>query len=298
MPRQPSNIGASVRTRLLRLSQEKNQIFELVLTRYVIERLLYRLAVSPHANGFVLKGAMLLMTWFEEPFRGTRDLDLLGYGDPTPQAALGVLQDVMSIEAQDGVRFDADGVRVERIREDNNYRGLRFRTTAEIGGARVAVKIDVGFGDATEPGVELLDYPVLLDMPVPRLRAYARETVIAEKFQAIVALGRANSRMKDYYDLWVLKQSFAFDEQRLASAICATFGRRDTSVPEETPDGLTEAFAEDVQKQRQWAALKRELAHDPGSLAEVVRELVEFLMPAASAARRMSLSQKTPSPDG
>ena len=285
MAEEIKDIGASVRARLLRIAQQKTQTFDLVLTRYAIERLLYRLARSPHANRFVLKGATLLMAWFDEPFRGSRDLDLLGRGDPDPQSVLQDFKQILAIEYRDGVRFDVDRARIDRIREGNEYGGLRIRTTASIGGARPAVAIDIGFGDATEPGVEMLDYPVLLDMPAPRLRGYAPETVVAEKFQAIVALGRANSRMKDYYDLWMLDRSFDFERYRLAKAISATFTRRGTRIPEETPDGLTAVFAEDAWKSRQWEAFKRDTALDPGPLAAVVIALEDFLMPAAKSAR-------------
>jgi len=286
MAKEITNLGASVRARLLRISKEKGQNFDLILTRYAIERLLYRLAQSRHADRFVLKGAMLLMTWFDEPFRGTRDLDLLGYGDPSPERLVDIFKEVLAMDAQDGVVFEADSVRISRIREDNQYGGFRIRTTADIGGARLAANVDVGFGDATEPVPETLDYPALLDMPAPRLRGYARETVVAEKFQAMVALGTTNSRMKDYYDVWVLSQSFDFDRERLAGAIAATFARRKTKVPEELPDALTPAFAESSVKQQQWEAFKRDVAMDPGSLGDVISALEVFLMPAAAAARK------------
>ena len=224
------------------------------------------------------------MTWFDEPFRVSRDLDLLGYGDPAPEAVLAIFREIFGIEERDGIDFDADGARVGRIREDNEYGGLRIRTTADIGGARIAVNVDVGFGDAADPEPEMLDYPVLLDMPSPRLRGYARETVIAEKFQAMVVLGRTNSRMKDYFDIWMLSRSFDFDRARLARAISATFERRRTAIPDETPDALSPVFAEDEGKQRQWNAFAREVATAPGSLAEVVTALEAFLMPAAAAA--------------
>lgn len=285
MAKEPRNLGASIRARLLQVAKQKNQTFDLVLTRYALERLLFRLATSAHADRFILKGAMLLMTWFDEPFRATRDLDLLGYGDPSPEAVLEVFRDLFGMEKNDGVQFDAAAARVDRIREDNDYGGLRIRTRAEIDGARIAIAVDIGFGDATDPGAEMLDYPVLLDMPAPRLRGYARETVVAEKFQAIVALGRANSRMKDYYDLWALSQSFDFDQPRLAGAILATFSRRMTPIPEVLPDGLTEAFAIDPQKQQQWQAFIRDVNLDPGPLDAVVSVLADFLMPAAGLAR-------------
>jgi predicted nucleotidyltransferase component of viral defense system len=204
MPDAPKNLAASVRARLLNHAREREFSFELVLTRYALERLLYRLSRSKFAHRFVLKGAMLMMTWFEEPHRGTGDLDLLGFGDPNPDALITVFREIMATEEEDGLVFDVEGLRADAIREDVEYGGVRLRTIATLEKARIAVTIDIGFGDAIEPGAVLIDYPALLDMPAPRLRAYARETVIAEKFQAMVALGRANSRMKDFYDIWVL----------------------------------------------------------------------------------------------
>ena len=256
MPREVKDIGASVRARLLGISKEKGLNFDLVLTHYAIERLLYRLAQSRHADRFVLKGAMLLMTWFDEPFRGTRDLDLLGHGDPAPEAVLDVFKEVLGQEQPDGVVFDVDAARVSRIRQDDEYGGLRIRARANIGGACIAFNVDFGFGDAIDPPAEWLDYPVLLDMPAPRLRGYARETVVAEKFQAMVDLGMANSRMKDYYDLWIISQTFDIDRSRLARAISATFARRGTAIPDGVPDGLSLAFAEDAVKRQQWAQIR------------------------------------------
>ena len=165
---------------------------------------------------------MLLMTWFDDPYRGTRDLDLLGFGNPDPDAMLTTFRSILAQDAGDGVYFNVESLRVDRIREEFEYGGLRLRTTAEISGARINVVIDIGFGDSVQPGAELVDYPSMLDLPALRLRAYARETVIAEKFQAMVALGRANSRMKDFYDIWILSRSFAFDDDRLPRAIAAT----------------------------------------------------------------------------
>ncbi len=286
MAKEIRNLGASVRARLLQISKEKEQSFELILTRYAIERLLYRLAQSPQTDRFVLKGGMLLMTWFDEPFRATRDVDFLGCGDPAPDVVLRIFKELFSTDLEDGVRFDADGARVSRVRDENEYGGLRIRTTADIDGARIVVNVDVGFGDATEPGVEMLDYPVLLDMPMPRLRGYARETIVAEKFHAMVALGMINSRMKDYFDLWALSNAFKFDRSRLAKAISATFARRGTAIPDEVPDALTPAFAADATKQQQWESFKRDLVADPGSLHDVVNAVASFLMPAATSARK------------
>ncbi|NNU38581.1 nucleotidyl transferase AbiEii/AbiGii toxin family protein [Rhizobium sophorae] len=284
MAKEIKNIGASVRARLLQVSKTSGQTFDLVLTRFALERLLFRLSQSPHADRFVLKGAMLMMSWFDDPHRGTRDLDLLGFGDPRGEPMLATFREILAQGAADGVEFDDDGLRVDRSREELEYGGLRLRTTASIGGARISLTIDIGFGDAVEPDAEELDYPSMLDFPMPRLRGYARETVIAEKFQAMVALGRANSRMKDFYDIWILSRSFSFDGDRLPRAIAATFARRGTMIPRDLPDALTPAFAEDAQKQRQWRAFVGDVTHDPGDLANVIADIAEFLMPRAAAA--------------
>ncbi len=199
---------------------------------------------------------------------------------------LATFREIFSQDAEDVAVFDPDTLRVERIREDLAYGGLRLRAIASVGGARVNLTIDIGFGDALEPGLEVVDYPVLLDLPAPRLRTYARETVIAEKFQAMVALGRANSRMKDFYDVWILSRSFDFEGDRLARAIAATFARRGTAIPVEPPDALSHAFADDEQKQRQWRAFSADVAENSGELREVVKDLAAFLMPHAISAAK------------
>ena len=279
----PSNVGASVRQRLLNLAHARGQPMELLLTRYALERLLHRLSLSPHRERFVLKGAMLLATWFDEPHRSTRDVDLLGFGDPAHDALLGAFREVMAIDADDGVSFDLKGLRIEAIREEVEYGGSRLRTTAALAGARIPITVDIGFGDAVEPGVVDIDLPVLLDMPSPHLRAYPPETVVAEKFHAMVTLGMANSRMKDYYDVWMLMGAFELDPERLRRAIVATFARRSTAVPAVVPDGLGDAFAADPAKQRQWDAFASNLAGKSPELSVVVtdlrRQLGMFLAP-------------------
>jgi len=287
MAKEIRNLGASVRARLLQLAKANGQSFDLILTRFALERLLFRLSQSPHAGRFVLKGAMLMMSWFDDPHRGTRDLDLLGFGNPEPEPMLETFREILAQEADDGVTFDAETLHVDRIREGLEYGGLRLRVVASISGARITLTVDIGFGDALEPGAEMLDYPSMLGFPMSRLRAYARETVIAEKFQAMVMLGRANSRMKDFYDIWILSRSFDFTDDRLARAIAATFERRETPIPTELPDALTDAFAKDEQKQRQWHAFLEDVAHDPGDLTDVIAEIATFLMPHAVAAARL-----------
>jgi predicted nucleotidyltransferase component of viral defense system len=284
MPNRLRNIGASVRQRLLNLAQVRGQPMELLLTRYALERLLNRLSLSPHREQFVLKGAMLLAAWFDEPHRATRDVDLLGFGDAAEDALLGAFRDIMAIEVDDGVRFDLKGLRIEAIREKVEYGGSRLRTTAALAGARIPITVDIGFGDAVEPGIEDIDLPVLLDMPSPHLRAYPPETVIAEKFHAMVTLGRANSRMKDYYDVWMLMNTFEIEPDRLRRAIAATFARRGTAIPSVIPDGLSEAFAADLAKQRQWDAFARDLSGPVPELALIVanlrQRLTVFLAPS------------------
>lgn len=231
---------------------------------------------------------MLMMSWFDDPHRGTRDLDLLGFGNPDPDPMLETFHEVLAQQADDGVTFDTGTLRVDRIREELEYGGLRLRVVASISGARINLTIDIGFGDALEPGAEMLDYPSMLEFPAPRLRAYAGETVIAEKFQAMAMLGRANSRMKDFYDIWIPSRSFDFSDDRLARAIAATFERRETPIPNDLPDALTDAFARDEQKQRQWRAFVEGVAHNTGNLTDIIPEIATFLMPHALAAARLS----------
>lgn len=217
---------------------------------------------------------MLLTTWFDEPHRATRDLDLLGFGDPSDDALLAVFRDVMTIAVDDGVNFDTAKLETQPIREDLEYGGSRLRTTAALAGARIPIVVDVGFGDAIEPGAQDIDLPVLLDMPSPHLRAYPQETVIAEKVHAMVALGMANSRMKDYYDVWMLLlRTFELDRDRLRRAVDATFARRNTPVPTNTPEGLSDAFAAEPGKQAQWQAFARNLSTPAPTLGTLVAEL-------------------------
>lgn len=281
------NMGASVRARLMSLSRSTGRPFETLLVHYALERLLYRLTRTEHAERFVLKGAMLLMTWLELPLRATRDIDFLGFGEPSPEGMLQVFREVLAVDENDGVVFDVGGLKVDRIREEVAYGGLRLQTTALIDKARVKVTIDIGFGDATEPGIEEMDYPALLDLPAPRLRTYARETFIAEKFQAMVDLGRANTRLKDFYDIWVLSRLFAFDDDRLARALAATFARRGTALPNQAPDALTPAFFADAEKKVQWRAFAENLGEDPGDLDNVVAALAAFIMPHVRSAAHL-----------
>jgi predicted nucleotidyltransferase component of viral defense system len=286
MPRPPPrNPAASVRARLLNLARQRKEPFDRLLTRYALERLLYRLSLSAHRERFALKGAMLVTTWFEEAHRPTRDLDLLAFGTSDAESLLRTFREICTVAAGDPVKFDGKSFRVERVREDLAYVGLRLRGTATLDDARISLAIDIGFGDATEPGLSEVELPVLLDAPLPKLKAYAPETVIAEKFQAMVMLGRANSRMKDFYDIWMLAKVRRFEGDGLPRAITATFARRKTGVPADLPDALTQAFANDPDKQKQWADFVIQLNHAAPGLNEVIADLAAFLMPQARKAR-------------
>jgi predicted nucleotidyltransferase component of viral defense system len=293
-PKPPiKDMGASVRSRLLNISKQRSQPFDLLLNNYVLERLLYRLSQTGHRDRFILKGAMLLTKWFEDPLRPTRDLDFLAVGNADQDEMVQVFKDVCAVSFNDGTVFDPESVKVDRIREETEYGGLRITASAKVDTAQIRIVIDIAFGDSVEPGIQEIDLPVLLDFPAPHLRAYVPETVIAEKFQAMVMLGRANSRMKDLYDIWVLSRNFEFKGDKLARAIAATFARRKTEVPPELPDALTAAFAADPLKIQQWNSFVEDVAYKPGSLADVIKDLATFLMPRAEAAREFNQDDST-----
>lgn len=276
----PKNIGASVRARLLQRSRDERTDFQILLTRYALERLLYRLSRSVHRDRFVLKGAMLFVTWVEAQFRPTRDLDLLGYGENSPESIGNAFRTICAQPVDDdGLVFDVDGLEAEPIREDLEYGGVRVRTRATLDGARIPIQIDVGFGDAITPGPIEIDYPALLDAPAPHVRAYPVETVVAEKFHTLVVRGIANSRLKDYYDLWLIAQTFELQRAPLATAVRQTFARRGMALPWERPIGLSPAYVEAWSDQWRAFLTRERMAAAPEQLATVVAELTRFLLP-------------------
>jgi predicted nucleotidyltransferase component of viral defense system len=285
-PSEPRDLAASVRQRLLNRARERGEDFQLVLTWYGIERLLCRLSESPHADAFILKGAMLFSLWSGEAHRPTRDLDLLGSGDAQVPRMEAILREVCQVPSEDGLEFDPASVRGEEIRSPDEYDGVRIKLVGRLAGARIPLRVDIGFGDAVVPPPETIEYPSLLDLPAPRLRAYPREAVVAEKLQALVELGIANTRMKDFYDLWMLARRFDFEGERVAQAIAATFERRRTPIPEEAPLALTAAFHTDAAKQTQWGAfLRKGSVSETPEMEEVVGRIAAFVMPPAAAAR-------------
>jgi len=277
------NIAASVRQRLYHRARARGENFNLVVPRYAVERLLYRLSQSQYANEFVLKGAQLFYVWTESPHRTTRDLDLLRYGDSAIPELEAIFRNICQqhVEEPDGIVFLSDTVHGEQIREPAKYIGVRIRFTYRLGEIKGTLQVDVGFGDAVTPAPQMVEFPVLLDFPAPRLKAYARETMIAEKFQAMVELGINNSRMKDFFDLSMLADTFHFDGKTLCRAIAATFKRRQIALPNEVPRALTPDFANDQNKQIQWQAFLNKNRLQPGNadLGAVIETIRKFLMP-------------------
>ncbi len=257
-PRTPTNLPASIHDRLLRIAKERKLEFQDLLISYALERWLYRLSQSPYQQQFILKGAMLFALWTDEPHRATQDLDLLGYGTNTIIEVEVIFREIGVIESvEEGLVLPPEEVRGSIIREDRKYEGVRINLLALLGKARIPLQVDVGFGDAVIPAPAAIEYPTLLKMPAPQLRAYQRETVVAEKFHAMVERGISNSRAKDYFDLWVFTESFAFDGAVLSEAIRATFTRQRTTLPESVPVGLSTIYANHPDNLLQWRAFLR-----------------------------------------
>lgn len=273
--------AASVRARLLNVAKAQRADFNQVLVRFALERFLYRLTQSPHADRFLLKGALLFTLWYDMPHRATRDADLLGFGASDLQSVAQTFRDIASVPVDDGMGFDPASVQVEPIRKDDGYGGVRVIVMGELARARCRTQIDVGFGDAVTPAPVDAVYPVLLaNLPAPRLRAYPPCTVVAEKLHAMAVLGMANSRLKDYYDLSVLLEREQLNSDLLAQAIQATFERRGMAVPVALPIGLSDEFARDASRQSLWRAFlsKNDLPDEP--LSAVVERLRRVLGPA------------------
>ena len=281
----PKNMAASVKARLMNAAIKRGEVFNLVVVRYGIERLLFRLTQSVYADRFLLKGAMLFVIWDEKTHRPTHDLDLLGFGYSEKADLAQTFREVAVVPvADDGLVFDPASVEAAEIREDTLYGGVRIKLLARLGTAEIPIQIDVGVGDAVTPSPEITEFPALLDFPAPKVRAYPVYTVVAEKFEAMVKLGARNTRMKDFYDLWFLSQRFEFDSVLLRKAIEATFARRQTELmsPFEV---FSEAYAHDATRQGQWAAFLRRNGLKGASLqfSEVALMLKRFIEPVLRA---------------
>jgi Nucleotidyl transferase AbiEii toxin, Type IV TA system len=276
-----ANRAASIRARLKQHPETSNQDFNLTLTQYGLERLLYRLSVSEHAPNFLLKGALLFQLWYGQSHRPTRDADLLGFGPDDVPTLIGVFRSICSIAVDDGIVFDPESVGGTEIRKGAGHGGVRIDVRATLDGARLALQVDIGFGDAVTPAAQSVTYPTLLtDVPAPTLKAYPKATVVAEKLHAVTVLGMTNTRMKDFFDLWVLLQDTTLDDSELQRAIDATFTRRQTAVPGTQPIGLSDAFAKDAAKQVQWRAFlkkNRLRALDLAAVVGYVRERIRSI---------------------
>ena len=279
------DLAASVRARLLAVAKAQDADFNQVLVRFALERMLYRLSMSAHADRFLLKGALLFTLWYDMPHRPTRDADLLGFGPSDLDSIAQTFRDIASVDVDDGVFFDATSVSVEEIRKDAGYAGARVLITAEIAKARCKTQIDIGFGDAVTPSPVQAVYPVLIaDLPAPRLRTYPVYTVVSEKLHAIALLGMTNSRLKDYLDLSVLLDRETLNAHTLARAIAATFTRRGMAIPTTLPVGLTDEFATDQSRQALWTAFLKKNELKPVPLIDVVAKLRAMLEPALAQA--------------
>lgn len=278
------DLGASVRQRLLNQSRAQNRPFQELLQYFAMERFLYRLAKSPHADRFILKGALLLTAWRAPASRPTMDIDLAGQTNNQLDHIREVVSAVCGVAVDpDGIEFNRDSIEVSRIKEDADYEGVRVLFHATLARARIPMQLDIGFGDVITPGPTEVEYPTMLDFPAPVLRAYPKETVVAEKLEALTALGLLNSRMKDYYDLSLVSRMYPFDGERLADAIIATFRHRRTRIEAE-PIGLTKAYCAEPARVIQWRAFVRRsrFGDEAFGLTHIVDEIRPFLLPILS----------------
>ncbi len=285
MRREVKNVTASIRQRLLNEARATDRPFHEFLQYFAMERFLYRLSRSRHGARFVLKDALMLSMWQVSLTRPTKDIDLLGHVANDVDRTVMVMKEVCRQQVEpDGLDFDPESVRGERIAEEAEYEGIRIKLRGSLGTARIAVQIDVEFGDKVFPGPVMIEYPTILDLPAPRIRGYTRESVIAEKFHTMVRRGLLNSRMRDFFDVWALARQFDFDGRVLAAAVRETFARRDHEVAFR-PVALTEEFATDTTKAAQWRGFlrKNRLEDAPSELVKVVEEIAAFLGPVAEA---------------
>ena len=274
-----TNMAASVGQRLLNRARADKRPFSELLQYYAMERFLYRLSESVFADRFILKGALLLRIWAAPEFRPTMDIDMLGKTSNEEADILSLFRNILTVPVEDdGLVFDSDSLHLERITENAEYQGVRVRFRGALERARIVMQVDIGFGDIIYPEPEKAHLPTMLDFPAARLFCYSRESTIAEKFEAMVKLGFLNSRMKDFYDIWLLSRVFHFTGRDLAAAIRLTFERRKTIFPV-----IIEAFSEDfiIEKQTQWSAFHRRLnqAYIPKEFREIVKHLDVFLTP-------------------
>lgn len=283
------SLAVSIRHKLKMLARNRGEDFQQVLVNYALERMLYRLGKSPHRDRFVLKGALLFRLWFDLAQRPTRDADFLGFGSPALEEFSRIFREIAVMVEEDGLVIDSASVRVVDIRKEAGYPGVRVSMSATLDGARIPIQCDIGFGDVVTPAPLQQNFPTLLDMPAPLLAVYPLETVVAEKLEAIVKLASYNSRLKDYFDLWVLMRYERLDRALLPQAIRATFARRNTALPVNIPVGLSSSFAAD--RQVMWQAFLARSTLTAPSLAVVIDELSNQCWPVLQAATKVAQSK-------
>jgi len=294
------DISASVRSRLLNLARMTGRDFQELTVRYTVERFLARLVASEHRERFILKGAMLYIQWKLDDKRTTMDLDLLGYGNPDIENLRKIFQQICKTEIEDdGLLFDRESLTVTQIREESVYDGVRIIVRVTLGSMPIRLQVDVGFGDQVVPEPQSAEFPALLAEHGPTIRSYSPETVIAEKFNAMIVLGMANSRMKDYFDIWMLSQNFTVEANLLREAIIQTFSKRQTKLPQKEPIALSKDFFNNESKLNQWKGFirkQRRLDSAP-SLADTIDVLRIFLLPIVSEINTGILTLETWSPE-
>ncbi len=280
----PKNIAASVRQKLLNRARKDKKPFNELLQYYAMERFLYRLSQSAYSTHFILKGALMLRVWQSSELRPSMDIDMLGRTSNDETNIVSQIREILDVEVDpDGLNFDISSIQSERITEDANYQGIRVRLRGTLDSARINMQIDIGFGDIVHPNPEESELPTMLDFTAPRLLCYSRESAIAEKFEAMIKLGILNSRMKDFYDIWLLSRQFDFKGNQLVRAIQLTFEQRGTSLSDEVVAFQAPFMAE---KQVQWTAFCRRLdqEHLPKAFADIVTQVASFLAPVIESA--------------
>jgi len=292
------NTAHSVRQRLMNRAKSEKRPFSELLQYFTMERFLYRLSESPHADRFILKGAMMLKTWGSPEIRPTMDIDMLGRTSNEEAALAEQIRDILSVEVEpDGLIFDPTSIQTERITEDTDYKGIRIQFLGKLDPAKIRIQIDIGFGDIVYPKPERSELPVMLDFPTPRLLCYSRESAIAEKFETMLKLRELNSRMKDFYDIWLLSRQFSFEGKVLAEAIRLTLEKRGTGIPDTIPS-FSEEFAQI--KQVQWEAFLKKVKQDnvPENFSEVATQVKNFLFPISFALTSNSIAPVEWAPPG
>lgn len=281
------DVAVSIRRRLLNLAKSRGEDYQRLLTRYAIERLLFRLSRTEGAGGYILKGAMLFTTWSQNVARPTGDLDLLGQGNSDPATIIAMFTRACQVDvSEDGIIFDSATLDVEPVREAQSYRGVRVKLKAGLAGAVISVQVDIGFGDYVYPQPTRRYFPGLLEnVPPASILMYPPEAVVAEKFEAMIRFGTSNGRLKDFHDMWVATRTFSFDLPTLAAAIRGTLQRRRTPIPVGTPEGLTPQFAAIAEERGLWRGFLRRTPPPlvPPPLTELLEELRRFFEPVITA---------------